>query len=306
MGCVVMGVPVREGTGRNGADAGPQALRAAGIREVLRCAGHSVEDVGNLALGAVPALDHANAALKALPEVAAWTKVIHDSVVALPRDRMPVILGGDHSIALGTLTGLSRRAATEGRPLFVLWIDAHPDCHTLESTTSGHIHGTPVAYAMGEAGFAGALAPVAHPLPAENICMLGIRSIDPAEAMVMARRGIAAASAADVASRGVAALLGPFLDRVKAADGILHVSFDADAIDPSAAPGVGTPVEGGLSVREAHEIMAQVEASGLLGSLELVELNPFLDRDRRTAKLLVALAATALGRKIPATLAQRA
>lgn len=306
MGCVVMGVPVREGTGRNGADAGPQALRSAGIRDVLKRGGHSVEDIGNLALESVAHVSHVNPALKALPEIAAWTKLIDDAVAGLPRGRVPVILGGDHSIALGTLKGMSRRAAREGRPLFVLWIDAHPDCHTLETTTSGHIHGTPVAYAIGESGFGEALGPVEHPLPPENICMLGIRSIDPAEARVITRRCINAVCAADIASRGVASVLAPFLERVRDAGGILHVSFDADAVDPSAAPGVGTPVAEGLSVADAHAIMTMVEASGLMGSLELVELNPFLDRDRRTAMLLVDLAATALGRKLPAFAQRRA
>jgi arginase len=305
MGCVVIGVPVREGTGRNGADAGPQALRAAGIREALQRAGHSVEDVGNLQLGSLPDVSHANAALKALPEVAAWTTVIHDAVVALPRGRVPVILGGDHSIALGTLSGLARRAASEGRPLFVLWIDAHPDCHTLDSTQSGHLHGTPVAYALGESGFGGALPMVDDPVVADSICMLGIRSIDPAEAKIIARRGIDVVCAADVASRGIAAVLAPFLERVRAANGLLHVSFDADAVDPAFAPGVGTPVAGGLSVEDAHTIMAMVQASGLLSSLELVELNPFLDRGQRTARLLVGLAAAALG-QASASLQRRA
>lgn len=306
MSCVLVGVPVREGTGRNGADAAPQALRAAGLREALQRAGHSVEDMGNLSRGTVPAVSHANAALKALPEVAAWTQAIRGAIAALPRGSVPVILGGDHSIALGTLGGFTARAAAMGQPLFVLWIDAHPDCHTLETTTSGHVHGTPVAHAMGEPGFGDVFGPVEHPLDPANICMVGIRSIDPAEAKLIARRGLDVICAADLASRGAEAVLAPFLERVRAANGILHVSFDADAVDPSAAPGVGTPVAGGLSAADAHAVMGMVAASGLMGSLELVELNPFLDRDRRTATLLVDLAATAIGRRLPAAVSRSA
>jgi len=303
MSCVLMGVPVREGTGRAGADAGPRALRAAGIGEALRGLGLSVTDRGNLEPHVWAELSHGNAALKALPEVAAWTRAIAAAVGELPRGQIPVILGGDHSLAMGTLTGLSRRAAGLGRKLFVLWIDAHPDCHTLETSTSGHIHGTPVAYALGLPGFGPAFAPVTHPLAASDICMVGIRSIDAAEADVIAREGLEVHSAADVAARGVSAIIQPFLERVRAENGMLHVSFDVDSVDPAHAPGVGTPVPGGLSIAEARRIMAEVRESGMLSSLDMVELNPFLDRDRRTSRLMVELAAQALG---PAAIAKEA
>jgi arginase len=297
MTCVLIGVPVAEGAGRTGAEAGPRALRAAGLREALQASGVAVHDKGNLILDEarhVRPLAHPNPALKALGEVAGWTGVIARAVGAVPHAQVPVMLGGDHSISMGTLSGLSRRAATMGRPLFLLWIDAHPDCHTLATTQSGHLHGTPVAYALGVDGFGEAFPPVTHPIAASNVCMLGLRSIDPAEASLIARMGIEAHASVDVARLGVAAALEPFLDRVRAADGLLHVSFDADAIDPMEAPGVGTPVPGGLSVAEARAIMTTIRESGLLASLDLVEVNPFLDRDRRTARLMVSLAADAI------------
>ncbi len=294
MACVLIGVPVHEGAGRVGAEAGPQALRSAGLHDALRQSGLAFQDAGDLSLANVEDVAHPNTSVKALCDVAAWTKIIAKAASSVPNHQTPVFLGGDHSIAMGTLTGLAQRARAIGRPFFVLWIDAHPDCHTLQTTVSGHIHGTPVAYAMGEAGFGAAFPAVKAPVDADNICMIGIRSVDRAELNVLHRRRIDVHTANDVAMRGVSATLEPFLQRVRDADGILHVSFDVDAVDPGHAPGVGTPVEGGLSLQQVHDIMAMVRDSDLLGSLDLVELNPFLDRGRRTADLMVDLAATAL------------
>jgi arginase len=161
---------------------------------------------------------------------------------------------------------------------------------------SGHLHGTPVAYAMGERGFEGAFPPVSHPVDPANICMVGIRSVDSAEAAVIASRGVAVHGVGAIAAQGPAAALGGFFEKVRLAKGLLHVSFDVDAVDPAAAPGVGTPVDDGLGVALAHEVMAQVRESGLMDSLDLVELNPFLDRGRRTARLMAELAAAAFGR----------
>jgi arginase len=302
MACILLGLPVREGTGRAGADQGPRALRAAGLREALGASGAAVEDWGDLRLDEAVAVAHPNSALKALPEVAAWTRAIARVAASVPSGKRAVFLGGDHSISLGTLAGMSLRAARLRRPLFVLWIDAHPDCHTLETTTSGHLHGTPLAYATGEGGFERAFPAIAHPVDPANICMVGIRSVDPAEAALIARRGMAVHGVDSIAAHGPGAILQRFFEKVRRADGLLHVSFDVDAVDPGAAPGVGTPVENGLSVRLAHDIMAQVRESGLMDSLDLVELNPFLDRDRRTARLMVDLAATAFGRPSAASL----
>ena len=182
-----------------------------------------------------------------------------------------------------------------GRPFFVLWIDAHPDCHTLATTDSGHLHGTPVAHALGETSFAPHFpAPVA-PVAAQNIMLLGIRSIDGAESALINRHRLAVHGPAELRQHGIAALLGPFLERIARENGMLHVSLDADVLDPSIAPGVGTPVADGLMLDEVRQMMDLIAASGALASLDLVEVNPFLDREQRTARAMVDLAGTALG-----------
>jgi arginase len=297
MTTVLLGAPLCEGASRTGAEAGPQALRAAGLRQMLEAGGRAVDDAGNLSVGDLAPVRHRNAAIRHLAEVAAWSHAIAGRVAALPKDCTPVLLGGDHSLSIGSLNGAARRARVAGRPLFVLWIDAHPDCHTLDTTTSGHLHGTPVAYATGAGDFGPAFPVMEAPILPDHVCMLGIRSIDPAEQALIARSGYTVHSAAAVAECGVEALLAPFLASVEAAGGLLHVSFDADALDPAWAPGVGTPVADGLLPDQACRIMAMARESGAIGSLDLVEVNPFLDRDRRTARLMVDLAGEALGQR---------
>jgi arginase len=182
--------------------------------------------------------------------------------------------------------------------LFVLWLDAHPDCHTLETTRSGNLHGVPVAYATGMPGFAGWFPPLAHSVDARNICMMGIRSVDPAEGQALASAGATVHDMRAIDERGVVPLLSAFLARVEQAGGMLHVSLDVDFLDPSIAPGVGTTVPGGATFREAHLIMEMLHDSGLVASLDLVELNPFLDERGRTAILLVDLVASLMGRRV--------
>jgi arginase len=237
-------------------------------------------------------------ALKSLPAVVAWTECLHDAVFAASADAMPIVLGGDHSIAAGILPALARRAAAAGRPLFVLWLDAHSDCHTLATTSSGHLHGVPLAYAIGEPGFAGVYPPLTHPVEPRNVCMLGIRSVDPAEKALLKRRDITVHDMPAIDEHGVAPLLRAFLSRVKAAGGMLHVSLDVDFLEPTIAPAVGTTVPGGATFREAHLVMEMLHDSGLVTSLDLVELNPFLDERGRTALLLVDLVASLMGRRI--------
>jgi arginase len=257
-----------------------------------------VEDRGNLSPAAPRAAQHANTAIKALPAVVAWTEAINAATYDASASGMPIICGGDHSLAAGTLTGMSRRAAEHGRPLFVLWLDAHPDYHTLETTRSGNLHGVPVAYATGEPGFAGVFPPLAHRVDPLKICMMGIRSVDPAERAAIAAAGVTVHDMRAIDKRGVAPLLGAFLSRVAEAGGLLHVSLDVDFLDPGIAPGVGTTVPGGATFREAHLIMEMLHDSGLVGSLDIVELNPFLDERGRTAILLVDLVASLMGRRV--------
>jgi arginase len=184
-----------------------------------------------------------------------------------------------------------------GREFFVLWLDAHPDFHTLDSTRSGNLHGVPVAYATGMAGFGGVFPPLAAPVKPANICMMGIRSVDAAERAALASAGVAVHDMRAIDEHGVGRLLDRFLQRVTAAHGILHVSFDVDFLDPHIAPGVGATVPGGATFREAHLVMEKLHESGLVASLDLVELNPFLDERGRTAILLVDLVASLMGKR---------
>jgi arginase len=210
---------------------------------------------------------------------------------------MPILLGGDHSLALGSVAGVAVHADTVGRPLFLLWLDAHSDFHTPMTTTSGNLHGTPVAYIAGRSGFA-AFPAFPAPLPADRICLYGIRSVDPAEHAALLQHDIAIKDMRVLDEFGVVAPLRAFLDRVRAANGLLHVSLDVDFLDPSIAPAVGTTVPGGTTFREAHLVMELLHDSGLVTSLDLVELNPFLDERGRTARLMVDLVASLMGRKV--------
>jgi arginase len=211
---------------------------------------------------------------------------------------MPITLGGDHSLAAGTLSGLSRRAAESGREFFVLWLDAHPDFHTLETTQSGNLHGVAMGYATGRPGFEDFFPPLLAPVRPENVGMIGIRSVDPAERAALAASGVVVHDMRAIDENGVAPLLDGFLRRVSAARGVLHVSLDVDFLDPEIAPGVGTTIPGGATFREAHLIMEMLHDSDLVTSLDLVELNPFLDERGRTALLLVDLAASLMGRRV--------
>lgn len=281
----LIGAPVEEGAGRPGCALGPRALRGAGIGAAL-----GAVDLGDVAPAPARPLLHGNAALKALPEVSAWTEALAEAAWEASDGTVPVFLGGDHSLSAGTVTGLARRAAAQGRPLFLLWLDAHPDFHTLDTTTSGNLHGTPVAYAVGRPGFEGYFpAPPARVEPG-RVCMLGVRSVDPAESAALAEAGVAARGVP-----GMARALSAFLARVAAEDGMLHVSLDVDFLDPAIAPAVGTATVGGASRRAAFGVMDRLRASGRVTSLDIVELNPFLDRGGRTARLMVDLAARLLG-----------
>ena len=296
--CILLGAPVQDGAGRLGCDMGPSAFRAAGLAGALRDLGYGVEDRGNIVPSRAGELHHGNAAIKRLPEVVAWTEAIAAATYDASATGLPIVCGGDHSLTAGTLCGLSRRAAERGRELFVLWLDSHPDFHTLDSTVSGNLHGVPMAYATGRPGFDGIFPPLPHPVRPENICMVGIRSVDPAERSALAEAGITVHDMRAIDEHGVATLLAAFLRRVAAADGVLHVSLDVDFLDPAIAPGVGTTVPGGATFREAHLVMEMLHDSGRVGSLDLVELNPFLDERGRTAILLVDLTLSLLGRRV--------
>ncbi|MFC0407214.1 arginase [Roseomonas elaeocarpi] len=296
--CILIGAPVQDGAGRLGCDMGPSAYRAAGLREVLLDLDIEVYDRGNVALAPLRPIVHPNAAVRLLAEYDAWTRVLSQVAFETGGEGFPIFLGGDHSLSAGTISGMARRAAHEGRPLFVLWLDAHPDFHTLETTTSGNLHGTPMAYVTGQPGFMPFLPALHATTEPEHVCMIGIRSVDPAERTALRAAGVTVHDMRAVDEEGLAPLLRAFLDRVAAVHGVLHVSLDVDFLDPGIAPGVGTTVPGGATFRETHLAMEMLHDSGLVRSLDLVELNPFLDERGRTALLMVDLAASLMGRRI--------
>jgi arginase len=295
---ILIGAPIDTGQRRPGCLMGPAAYRVAGLAAAIRDLGHGVDDWGDLSLPQVAPVPFANAAVHSLAETLGWTALLADAVDdALSQGGMPILLGGDHSLALGSVAGAAAFAERADRPLFLLWLDAHSDFHTPMTTTSGNLHGTPVAYIAGRAGFE-AFPPFPAPIPAERICLYGIRSVDPAEYSALLQHDIAINDMRVLDERGVVAPLREFLDAVRIAGGMLHVSLDVDFLDPSIAPAVGTTVPGGTTFREAHLVMELLHESGLVTSLDLVELNPFLDERGRTAKLMVELVGSLMGRKV--------
>lgn len=298
MHCRLIGIPVQDGASCLGCEMGPNALRTAGLARALTELGHEVSDFGDIAPARIERIRHPNVAVRDLGKVAAWTESITEVAYRQSAGAMPVFLGGDHVLSAGTVAGMARRAADEGRPLFVLWLDAHTDFHTLGTTVSGNLHGIPVAYFTGRPGFQGYLPALAAPVDPARVCMIGIRSVDPAERRALAETDIAIHDMRMIDEHGVAVLLKDFLRKVRAENGLLHVSLDVDFLDPSIAPGVGTTVPGGATFREAHLVMEMLHDSGLVASLDLVELNPFLDERGRTAMLLVDLAASLMGRRV--------
>lgn len=295
--CILIGVPMDEGQRRAGCLMGPAAYRVARLAETLGDLGHTVEDRGDLQPAPAGGETCDNPAVHHLPQVIAWTNALRQAGQDAMLDGMPIFMGGDHALALGTVAGVTAHAQAAGRPQFVIWLDAHSDFHSLATTTSGNLHGTPMAYAHGRDGFV-PLAPFPAPIPGSNICMFGIRSVDPAELAALQETDITVNDMRVLDEQGIVAPLRDFLDRVRAAQGLLHVSLDVDFLDPSIAPAVGTTVPGGATFREAHLVMEMLHKSGLVTSLDLVELNPFLDERGRTARLMVDLVGSLMGRKV--------
>lgn len=297
---VLLGAPVEEGSGRRGCVMGPDAYRTAGIVEELEALGFEVEDRGNAVRAAATDAVSDVGNLRELQKVAGWTRSLFACARELAQMPVfPIYLGGDHSLSLGTLAGHASVARDQGRPLFVLWLDAHADFNTFETTESGNLHGTPLAFACGQPGFEpllGRVIPAA--LDPRNVCILGLRSVDPRERELVRAAGVEAHDMRAIDEQGISALLAPFLERVVAADGLLHVSLDVDFIEPGIAPAVGTTVPGGATFREAHLVMEMLHDSGRVTSLDLVELNPFLDERGKTARLMVDLTASLFGRQI--------
>ena len=293
---ILIGAPVDSGKRNRGCLMGPDAYRTAGLAEALQGLGFRVRDRGNLAQPE-PSSATGPEGVHAYGSTCAWTHRLSREVDEALKEGLPIVMGGDHALAAGSVLGAARFAARAGRPLFVLWLDAHSDINTPESSESGNMHGMPVAFFTGRGSFPG-FPEVATPVPDANICMIGLRSVDPAEREVLAASDIRAYDMRHIDENGIVRPLAGFLEEVEAANGMLHVSLDVDFLDPSVAPAVGTTVPGGATVREGHLVMEMLHDSGLMTSLDLVELNPFMDERGRTATLMVDLAASALGRRV--------
>ena len=291
----IIGAALDLGQGRRGVDMGPSAIRYAGLEERLVSLGYDVRDHGNVETAVPEATALQDERARFLPEIKATCERIAAKVVEEARaGAIPLVLGGDHSVALGTLGGL---ASVHG-PGGVLWIDAHSDINTPQTSPSGNVHGMPLAAALGIAGEA--FESDAWPLPAvdaRRVALLGVRSLDDGERQLLREAGVRVLSMSEIDRIGLERAVSEALDRVSGG-GFVHVSLDMDALDPEIAPGVGTPVRGGLTYREAHLALELVAEAGLAGSFEVVEVNPILDRENTTAVTAVELVASALGAKI--------
>ena len=292
MKAAIIGAPLDLGAGRRGVDMGPSAIRYAGLEERLGALGVDVVDRGNVATPIAEATSEDDERARFLPAIRQTCERIAELVgAALDEDRIPIVLGGDHSIALGTLGGLAARRG----PGAVLWFDAHGDLNTPHTTPSGNVHGMPLAAALGRGG--ARFESDAWTLPAlvpERVAVIGARELDPGERELIAALGLPVSTMSEVDRRGIEEVVTDALRRAAGAP-FVHVSLDMDGLDPDVAPGVGTAVRGGLTYREAHLAMELVAESGLLSSLEIVEVNPILDRHNATAALAVELAASAFG-----------
>ena len=291
----IIGAALDLGAGRRGVDMGPSAIRYAGLNERLHGLGYDVLDWGDVETAVLEATEETDESARYLPEIkAACGRVARLVGLALEQGSLPLVLGGDHSVALGTLGGLARSVGVGG----VLWIDAHSDLNTPETSPSGNVHGMPLAAAIGLTNQR--FDSDAWSLPAvepERVALVGLRSVDARERDRIRELGIKAYTMSDIDRIGIERAIRESLTQI-AGPGFVHVSLDMDALDPEVAPGVGTPVRGGLSYREAHLALELVAESGLAGSLEVVEVNPILDRENTTASLAVELVASALGKTI--------
>jgi arginase len=274
---------------------GPSAIRYAGLEERLTSLGFVVRDHGNVETYVPEATALVDEHARFLPEIKRTCERIAAKVVEAVGDgRTPLVLGGDHSVALGTLGGLASAHGPGG----VLWIDAHSDINTPETSPSGNVHGMALGAALGLGG--DAFASDSWPLPAidpKRVALLGVRELDDGERQLLRDAGVRVFTMSELDRIGVERAMREALDRV-AGPNFVHVSLDLDALDPEIAPGVGTPVRGGLTYREAHLALELVAESGLAGSLEVVEVNPILDRENTTALTAVELVASALGKTI--------
>jgi arginase len=300
----IIGAPMDLGAGRRGVDMGPSAVRLAGLNEKLAALGYRVEDLGNIVVDQPESLPAGPSHARYLPQIAHTCVRLADlAEKAANESKVPLVLGGDHSIAIGTVAGMSRHFHKRGRKLGLIWIDAHADMNTPESSPSGNIHGMPLACCVGLGppeltGIAG-YSPAVEP---GSVAILGLRSVDEIERRNVRDAGVHPFTMRDIDERGMRAVIQEAIhfatQGASGGTGGFHLSFDMDAVDPSDAPGVGTPVRGGITYREAHLAMELVCDSGLMASMEVVEVNPVIDEANRTALLAVELVMSAMGKRI--------
>ena len=293
----IIGVPLDLGGGRRGVDMGPSAVRIAGLGERLAAMGCTVTDKGDLATP-IPetqvARDPSKRYIKDIAKVC--QRVYQQTRQSLMDGALPIVIGGDHSLAAGSVGASADFAVERGGQLGVLWIDAHGDMNTPATTSSGNVHGMPLAALVGtepaELAGIGARSPK---VKAEHVVLIGIRNLDEAEKAQIRAAKVHVFTMKDIDQHGIAVVMKRALDLATTGTTGLHVSFDLDACDPAIAPGVGTPVKGGLSYREAHMVMEMIADSGKMTALDLVEVNPILDSQNQTATLAAELALSALG-----------
>lgn len=292
----ILGVPIDLGQQRRGVDMGPSAIRYAGLQHHLKTLGYHVEDSGNLNVPvpeASVAVDGVPDGLRHLPAIAHVAQELHTRAATAARDNtMMICLGGDHSIAIGSVSG-----STSQTPSGLLWIDAHADFNTPETTPSGNVHGMPVAALLGRGAPELTAIGRLSQLTPQQVVMIGIRDLDRQEQLELRQSGVNVFTMRDLDEQGIAAVarraLACLADYPR-----LHVSLDMDALDPDFAPGVGTPVPGGLSYREAHLLMELIAESGRVAAADVVEINPILDHGNRTAELAVELICSLVGKRI--------
>lgn len=296
----LLGAPVEIGASQLGTLMGPDAMRTAGLGPLLEELGFTVEDHGNLAMPKPASDDTPPANAKHYRDIQAYIQALSARAYNLAASgALPIFIGGDHSLSMGSVNGVARHWQAQGRELFVLWLDAHADYNTPATTISGNMHGMSAAFLCGEPGLDGLLGnePRASITP-DHLDLFGIRSIDKLEKELVKQRGISLIDMRQIDEFGVGVLIRRVIERVKARNGVLHVSLDVDFLDPITAPGVGTMVQGGATYREAHLIMELLHDSGLMCSLDVVELNPFLDERGRTARVMVELVGSLFGQQI--------
>ena len=279
----VVGVPMDLGADRRGVDMGPSAIRYARLKESLERLGIDVTDHGNLHVPVPESASQSDQHAKYFPIIRAVCDELAGIVEGVVRDGgFPLVLGGDHSIAMGTIAGVARG---RGKAPGLIWVDAHGDINTPLTSPTGNVHGMPVHFALEDAA-----------IDPKRMVFIGLRDVDEGEKTLIRELGVKAYAMSDVDRMGMSRVIDEALAIVGDGEHSVHVSFDMDGIDPQEAPGVGTPVRGGINYREAHTLMEAVAASGTLGSLEITEINPILDRENQTAILAVELILSALGK----------